>query len=95
MLHLVADLVADTLGGGVPSLRALTLETGKYLYVLLREIVAGQPRNTHLSLTPKVNATFVDALLLATVYKGMEGRLQSLDLRPLSPQRAERAGGRR
>lgn len=84
VLHLVANLLADTLGGGVQSLRALSLTSRGYLDMPLRQIVAGQTRLTHLSLTLEEPAP-TDALHLSAVYKGMASRLQSLDLRALMP----------
>lgn len=85
VLHLVSNMVADTIGSGTPSLRALSLVSTEYLDVSLRRMAAGQPRLAHLALSLTAPATAMDALHLAVMYQGMAGRLQSMDLRLLSP----------
>lgn len=85
VLHLVTNMVADTVGSGVPSLRALSLETAEYLQMSVRRMAAGQPRLAHLALSLTAPASAADALYLSNLYERMAGRLQSMDLRSLSP----------
>lgn len=83
VLHMVTNMVADILGSGTPSLRALSLVSTEYLDVTVRRMAAGQPRLAHLALFLTAPAT-ADAFHLADLYEGMAGRLQSMDLRSLS-----------